>query len=61
MIGIRKKNNLRLAFLLMVMTAFIPIASPAQAVDWTISTIGGTEDVVGFSNLLAEFHGLARG
>ena len=53
MYSIKNRNNLRLAFLLMVISAIFPLASPAQAVDWTISTIDGTEDVVVLSNSLA--------
>jgi hypothetical protein len=48
-----KISNLRRSFLFMVMSMFFPLASPAQAVDWTISTIDSIGDVVGFSNSIA--------
>ena len=38
MSSIRKRNNLRLAFVFMVMTALFPITSPAEAV-WSIETV----------------------
>jgi hypothetical protein len=50
---IKKRNSLWLAFLFIAMSALFPIASIAQGADWTISTIAGTKDVVGFSTSMA--------